>query len=279
MSWLNYELNGYHDNEDYSKEKTKALVKSGRYSKDKDKETGKEKLAYYFKSIPELESEIQTTNQIIENIKIPTSLEGNLMLLTVNNINDKLCANRNFITGAVNLINKVKSSFYDYISMINYEVKFQGITQSLFEQLKNDVDKKLAEMNSDIIKQFGSVYDRLSSENEVEWSQAMSTCRNIIKCFADGVFPSRAEKYKCKDGRELDVKEDKYKNRIVAYIDSKLDGDKKILIESRFSDILTRVQKIHDILSNGTHNNALNFQDIQMCIVQTYFLLGDLINI
>lgn len=279
ISWINYELNGYHNNSDNSAEKTKALNKSGRYNVSKDEETGEDKVSYYFKSIPELESEIQTTNQIMDNIKIPSSLEGNLMLLTVNNINDKLSFNRNFITSTVNLINKVKSSFYNYILIINYEVKFQGMTQSLFEELKTKVDKKLSEINPDIIKQFVSVYERISSENEIEWSQAMSTCRNIIKCLADGLFPPQSDKYKCKDHRELDVTDDKYKNRIIAYIDSKLDGDKKILIESRFSDLLTRIQKTHDILSNGTHNNSFDFQDIQMCIVQTYFLLGDIINI
>lgn len=279
ISWINYELNGYHSKEDNSTEKTNALTKSGRYNKEKDLETGEDKLLYYFKSIPELEAEIQTTRQIIENTKIPTSLEGDYIVITVNSINDKLNQNRNFITNTVNIINKVKANFYNYVANINYENKFQGITESLFEKLKVEVDKKLNKINPDIIKQFVSVYDRISSENDIEWSQAMSTCRNIIKCFADSVFPASAENYKCKDERELVVKDDKYKNRLIAYIDTKLDGDKKILLESRMSDLTTRMQKTHDILSNGTHNDSFNFQDIQMCIVQTYFLLGDLINL
>ncbi len=278
ISWLNYELQGYSDKNDNSTEKNNALTKSGRFTHGTD-ENGKTKTQYYIKSVPELEAQIDSTKQIMNNIKLPTSFEGNMILLAIQRVENKLANSRSFITENINVINRVKSNFYNYVIKIYYETKFQNYTHSLFFSLKKEVDKKLYEINPDIIKQFVSVYDRLSANNEVEWSQAMSTCRNIIKCFADKVFPSSNEKYKCKNGRELDIKDNHYKNRIIAYVDSRIDGDKKILLESRFSDLLIRIQKIHDILSNGTHNSGFNYTDIQMCIMQTYFLLGDLINL
>lgn len=278
ISWLNYELQGYSDKDDSSTEKVKALTKSGRFTHTTDK-NGEIQTQYYIKSIPELEAQIDSTKQIMNNIKLPTSFEGNMILLAIQKVEDRLASNRNFITSNVNVINKVKSSFYNYVIKIYYETKFQNYTQNLFTNLKKEVDDKLYEINPDIIKQFVSIYDRLSANNEIEWSQAMSTCRNVIKCFADGVFPASNENYKCKNGKELDVKDNHYKNRIIAYMDLKINGDKKILLESRFSDLLTRIQKIHDMLSNGTHNSEFSYTDVQMCIIQTYFLLGDLINL
>ena len=277
ISWLNYEIQGYSDKNDNSVEKINALKKSGRLENKTD-ENGEVQTMYFFKSIPELEAQIQTTKQIMNSIKLPTSFEGNMILLAIQKIEDRLAASSKFITSNVNIINKVKSNFYNYVIKI-YETKFQNYTQSLFINLKKEVDEKLYEINPDILKQFVSVYERLSANDDIEWSQAMSTCRNIIKCFADRVFPPSNEKYKCKNGKELEVKDNHYKNRIIAYIDSNIDGDKKILLECRFSDLQTRIQKIHDLLSKGTHNSSIKFNDIQMCIIQTYFLLGDLINL
>ncbi len=278
ISWLNYELQGYSDENDNSPEKIMALTKSGRFTHTIDKD-GENKTHYYIKSIPEIEAQIDSTKQIMSNIKLPTSFEGNMILLAIQNIEDRLTSSRSFITSNVNVINKVKSNFYNYVINIYYETKFQNYTQNLFTNLKKEVDDKLYEINPDIIKQFVSIYDRLSANDEVEWSQAMSTCRNVIKCFADKVYPASNEKYKCKNGKELDIKDNHYKNRIIAYMDSKTNGDKKIFLEARFSDLLTRIQKIHDMLSNGTHNLKLSYADVQMCIIQTYFLLGDLINL
>lgn len=278
ISWINYEIQGYSDKNDNSKEKFDALKKSGRLQNQVD-EKGEIATSYFVNSIPELQAQIETTQKIMENTKLPTSFEGNMILLAIQRIEDKLAKSRNFITDNVSIINKVKSNFYNYIMRIYYETKFQGYTKDLFSKLKKDVDEKLYAIDPDIIKQFVSIYERLSANNDVEWSQAMSTCRNVIKSFADKVFPPSNEKYKCKNGKELDIKDNNYKNRIIAYIDSKLDNDKKILLECRFTDLQTRIQKTHDILSNGTHNTLINFNDIQMCIIQTYFLLGDLINL
>lgn len=278
ISWLNYELQGYSDESDNSPEKFNALTKSGRYTHTIDK-NGKSTTSYYIKSIPELETQIESTKQIVNCMKLPTSIGGDKILIAIQKIEDKLNSSRKFITDNVNVINRVKSNFYNYVTKIYYETKFQNYTHSLFTNLKNEVDNKLNKINPDIIKQFVAVYDRLSVDNEVEWSQAMSTCRNIIKCFADEVYPASNEKYKCKNGKELDIKDNHYKNRLIAYVDSKIDGDKKILLESRFSDLQNRIQKIHDILSNGTHNSSLKFNDVQMCVIQTYFLLADLINL
>ncbi len=256
--WFAAELMGYQEQNvtDIKDDKLQAFAGwSGRYIKTKDN-AGKEIYQYWTDSVPEIESEIETDQISYKDSK-------------GNHLAARIKKNKG-------LLAKIRSHIYIYVVRINHKYKFGKILEDIFIKMQKDVNKKLQEISPDIIDKFIAVYDRLPSTNPEEWSQALSTCRNIIKAFANVVFPARKEKFVRNDGTEIDVTDDKYKNRIIAFIDQKAKDDKAKLLMARVSDLDSRVIFLHNILSKGTHND-LKETDINLCVIETYMILGSLV--
>ena len=160
---------------------------------------------------------------------------------------------------------------------INRQLRFENDTESIFQKTKEAVDTKLSQMCPTVMEKFVAAYDRLKSNNPEEWSQALSSCRNVLKDFADAVFPAQKEKYQTRDGTELSVTDNFYKNRLLAFIDQKLkNGNRKRFLKTRAADLENRIHALNDSLSQGTHGD-MNFVDVNVCVLDTYLLLGSLL--
>ena len=160
---------------------------------------------------------------------------------------------------------------------INLQLRFENVTESIFQETKIMVDKRLTEICPDAMKKFIAAFNRLRSDNPEEWSQAMSSCRNVLKEFADYVFPAQNENYKKRNGDSLVVTDDKYKNRLLAFIDKNSAGDKNKFLSSRVSDLEVRLHIINDLLSKGTHEEV-KLMDVNICVLDTYLLIGSLLS-
>ncbi len=73
----------------------------------------------------------------------------------------------------------------------------------------------------------------------------------------------------------LVVTDDKYKNRLIAFIDQNTSDDKGKFTKARLSDLISRVHVLNDLLSKGTHV-GLDIQDVNICVIDTYMLIGSL---
>ncbi|MDO8640215.1 MAG: hypothetical protein Q7R33_01615, partial [Nitrosarchaeum sp.] len=170
------------------------------------------------------------------------------------------------------LLSKITNNIYNYVLNLNLQFKFEDITESAFQKIKNNVDKILQKQCPNTIKQFLAAYKRLESDNFEEWSQAMSSCRNILKEFANSVFPAQPQNYKKSDGEEIEVTDDKYKNRIIAFIDKTPAGRRT----KQFTE--NRVHALNNILSDGA-KNEIKKQDANICVLETYLVIASLIRL
>jgi hypothetical protein len=184
----------------------------------------------------------------------------------------------NLIISRRSLLSRIKDSVYNYVLKINLQLRFESITESIFQETKVTVDKKLSVICPEAMKKFIAAYNRLTSKNHEEWSQAMSSCRNVLKEFADFAFPASKSDYRKRNGDLLKVTDDKYKNRLLAFIDEKCTGDNNKFLSSRIGDLETRIHILNDLLSKGTHV-GLSLQDVRICVIDTYLLIGSLLNL
>lgn len=303
LNWISAELHGYSTDlvtpgvtrdqlEQYAE-------RSGRYLTQTDPTTKAISRSYYTSSVPEIEAIVHANQVTLENLKPPADFTPAIAVneydnatfgksrteYVVEKFQDVLGAlNKNRSTIGeniavhVSLLSRIKNNVYNYVLAINYQLRFEGITESIFQTVKVSVDKRLQETCPNAIKKFVAAYNRLDSDNREEWSQAMSSCRNILKDFADYVFPAQKESYIKKSGETLVVTDDKYKNRLLAFIDRAGIGDHGKFIASRTADLEVRIHALNDMLSQGTHA-GLEKQDVKICVLDTYLLLGSLISV
>jgi hypothetical protein len=303
LSWFTAELNGYgadilipsislEDKERYAE-------MSGRFTININPETKQEERKYWIPSVSEIEADVQTNLIALENLKPPSqftpaisksSYQSSYTGATssehviekyqdvLNALNQRKHVISELIKTYRSLLSKIKNSIYNYVLNVNLQLRFESVTESIFQNTKIIVDKKLAEICPGAMKKFVAAYNRLTSENPEEWSQAMSSCRNVLKEFADYVYPARKEHYIKKNGDELVVSDDKYKNRLLAFIDMNTSGDKSKFLASRMADLENRVHTLNDLLSKGTHV-GLELQDVRICVLDAYLLIGSLIGL
>lgn len=301
LDWFTAELNGYALDAEIPGITREDLERyadmSGRFRIRTDPKTNEKKRVYWTFSISEIEADIQSDLVALENLRPPsqftpsvskqsyhnkftgpTSYETVVETYTdaLNAINARKRELSEEIRSRRSLLSIIKNNVYNYVLNINLQIRFETVTESIFQQTKVLVDKRLAKICPSAMKKFIAAYNRLKSDNTEEWSQAMSSCRNVLREFADYVFPAQKKSYKKKDGQELIVSDDKYKNRLLAFIDKKSTGDKGKFLSSRMSDLESRIHALNNMLSTGTHI-GLEVQDVMICVLDTYLLIGSLI--
>lgn len=302
IKWFTLELSGY---------STQSIIpgisevdiyrsakRSGRFYLVEDKQTGEAREWYRTQSVAEIEAEVLCNQQYFDNLRTPTTFQPAIskksynsefgssssetvvetygsVLFNIRNQKESLSA---AIKSGKALLSAIRSNVYGYILDINYQAKFENITESIFQETKKNVDLTLARLCPDAIRKFVAAYERLHSDNPEEWSQAMSSCRNILKEFADAIFPAQRGSYKKRNGEVLKVTDKEYKNRLLAFIDGKATGDKNRFLSSRVSDLEKRIHTLNDLLSRGTHD-SLDLTDVRICVLDTYLLIGSLLGL
>ena len=154
------------------------------------------------------------------------------------------------------------------------ELQYGGYVQSFFDKIRQEVDIKLKEVNPEIINEIKSLYVNLKSNNPSDYSKVSLSCRKILKLVADKVFPPQEQKYRTKDGREWEVKDGNFRNRLMCFIDKstnlRITKSECEMIEKYFMDVIEDAQ-------GGVHKN-LSIHEASMIAIHTYLILSEVLN-
>jgi hypothetical protein len=192
--WLRFELNEYPNNE----LGRKYMTRMGRWT-DQAKQEG------YWMPLAGLEGNIAAMEVQIQQLQIPnihyapsssnpneyvTGLGANRFTQPISDILVRL----NNLTSAVAKLRGIRSrtlsALHDFAASHYYELAFSGVAESIFESHKATVDTLLAASAADAVKKVPAIYDRLATGDPEAVSQALNSCRRMIKAFADAVYPA-----------------------------------------------------------------------------------------
>lgn len=172
------------------------------------------------------------------------------------------------------IVQNIKNRIYRETTNILIYLKFRGSIETIFEYTKKRVDSKLVDVCPDAIEKFTSAYERLRETNPESWAQAVTTCRRILKDFADEIYPPKDELV---NGRK--VGEEEYINRLWAFASENIKSDtNKKLIQSELEYLGRRIDSIYDLTCKGTHAE-ISREEAERAIIWTYLLIGDLIKL
>jgi hypothetical protein len=171
-----------------------------------------------------------------------------------------------------------EDKFIVYKSITNMwiELRFGGVIETIFEENKKlvDVDSRLIKFCPNSVEKFVSAYERLKETNPESWAQAVTTCRRILKDFADVVFPPKDTLV---NGRK--VGEEEYINRLWAFASEKIGSSaNRELIQSEIDYIGNKIDALYSLVRKGTHGN-ISKHEADMSIIRTYLLIGDMIKL
>lgn len=170
------------------------------------------------------------------------------------------------------IISGVKSQIYEFLDNVILELEYGKIPENIFETIRQEVDEKFTKLCPKAIEKLPVIYEQLSMDKQVIFSQIASTCRQIIKDVADALYPPN-KKPLIKENKEIKIDESKTINRILAKIDN--DSEQSVF-KSMFEYVDNFLHVLQDYASKGDHAEFTK-SDASRCIVYTYILLGDIL--
>lgn len=275
-----YELSGYSDNnKNVSSEAFEICRLSGRVFKREENGVENE----YAKSalLPTLEAK----NAALK-IQLESSKDPNISISSANpsqyiNTNFGNTKERNIIVKSIaeneELISKIEGSLYNYILKIRNSLLYSNAVSDVISSYKKDVDEKLKEICPEAISKFLSSYENLESNNNEDWSNAVHSCRRILKDVADHFYPVPTPDFIVIGKKTIKLDDEAYVNRLVQYISKSIDSkSKKDVVTTSLENIGNQIDSIYNSTNKGTHANVSK-EDARRFVVYTYMLIGDIL--
>jgi hypothetical protein len=171
-----------------------------------------------------------------------------------------------------------------FTALIAWERQFaySSINESIFSAYQTQVDQLLSAGTPDLVDKFTAVYQRLREaaalhpalEVPEELSQAITTCRRILKAVVDHVFPPAGDAAR---GHSLD--DPHYRNRLHEFITRRCSsGSHRALVKVMVSGLYDRFEAV-DTLTNKAVHAEMALEIANLCALNTYIACGEILRV
>ncbi|KAF0144194.1 MAG: hypothetical protein FD156_2010 [Nitrospirae bacterium] len=260
QQWLRLEMIGYNSTDEIS---VKYMSLTGRW-------INRAKGIGYWGPLAQQEAAIAAEKAKLAAMRTPDT-GGEWANLAITNVTNAMTQTANLISTLSAIKSRVLARLHQFVSEVYYSLAFEGLSESIFERYKRDVDVLIAQSCGNVLDQIPAVIDRLAEAQPEAISQALTTCRRIIESFADSIFPPTEETIEI-GGSTLNLGLDKHQNRINAYIHQHTDS------QTRKKRLRQNLVNLFDRVSTGVHTDV-TLEEARALFLNTYLLLGEILHI
>lgn len=229
-------------------------------------------------SIGEIERQIDSMRSVAETLQPSEGLHPvDLYFREQDFAKARLAASTN-IRSLELVLERVRSRVASYLSKTERELLVGQAVSDLFEKNRAYVDSRLGEISEVALEQLASAYRRQAEGDSEALSQALTSCRRVLKSLADALYPA-GEPAIGVDGVEREMTEDRYLARLLQFAGERMGSrSSRRLLASRIGDLATRLESLNDLASKGVHAETNEF-DVNQCVIETYLLVGDFLRL
>ncbi|GAH98789.1 unnamed protein product [marine sediment metagenome] len=171
-------------------------------------------------------------------------------------------------------LNWIKQKTHTWLIKKNIEVKIGYLPETIFSEIEQFVDKKIKHLSGEIAERFAAIYDDLSSANCAKWSNAILSCREILRLLANTLcLPLKTMQ------SEIDHKlgAEEYCNRLIEFVKKR--SRSKTFIEifgSTLQNFTDRLEAIYRASCKGKFI-CRNKVEAKRHVIYTYMLVADIL--
>ena len=129
----------------------------------------------------------------------------------------------------------------------------------------------------DALAAFAAAVKRVQEGDAESLSHALTSCRRVLKAVADKVYPARSGEVTGVDGKARAMTDDKYLNRLNQAVAEALGKHGQgAVLQAVLQDFGKRLSALNDLASKGVHD-SVTAAEVDICVIQTYLLVGDIL--
>ncbi|HZK72087.1 MAG TPA: helix-hairpin-helix domain-containing protein [Clostridia bacterium] len=169
-------------------------------------------------------------------------------------------------------LSTIKSLAYKKASLYHSKYAYEALPESNFEVLKKKTEDVLFEIDPEIAELLLLAFKSVSSDNQEEWSQALTSCRRFFEKLADNLYPATDLKL-----NDRSLTQENYINRLWAYMDRNIESKSNKDIAKKHVDLLgAYLQGLYRMTNKGVHSDLNRFEAIKT-VMHIYLLCADLL--
>lgn len=197
-------------------------------------------------------------------------------LQVMKDANQTLVAHRNALANVVAQFQRLKANVHAYATDVLIALELGDMAESLFEQARARIDAFVSARCPQAAEQLLAMNDRVRDGDSESRSAALNSCRRLINAVADQLYPPDDRPYLDANGKERDVGREAYKNRLIAYVEQRLQaGSNRRLLTSELKHLVDRLDALYEKACKGVHDDV-SLAEVHVVILQTYVFLGEL---
>lgn len=231
------------------------------------------------RSIAELEATLQRFPDQIRDAVPPQGMEGYDLYRREQQLSKlrlAMSANEMLIR---KIVEAVRQRVYQFLVDTEHALVYGQVNADIFERNRRYVDERLLVIAPDVLEKFAAAYRRLAEDDTEARSQALTSCRRILKSLADQLYPATHLPALGSDGKEHKVTDERFIARLRQYAYEQVGGrsaGKVVLAEVERLGVL--LDRLNSLDSKGVHDDVSQ-AEVEQCTIQTYLVVGDLLRL
>lgn len=171
------------------------------------------------------------------------------------------------------LVEGVRSRIYDEATRLQELLLFGQIPANAIDRTFTFVDAELFRMMPATAERLTTAYQNLAERREENWINVVDTCRRVVKDFADEIYPASTT-----PAHGLDVSEDKYLNRIRAFVKDSVESRRQSQqLDSVLAALAELLARTDNLASRSVHEGRVSRFEAERVLLYTYLAVGDIL--
>lgn len=150
---------------------------------------------------------------------------------------------------------------------------------SVFERGQAYIAETLTRRAPDALAIFEAAEESLQRGTSEDLSHALTSCRRMIKALADALYPATGQTITGDDGREREMTDGAYNNRLLQFAIENIDGlAHRGLVKEALKGLGNRLHRLNELSSKGVHG-VVSAAEAETCLMWTYLIVADFLRI
>ena len=224
----------------------------------------------------ELDSKAQQWERSIADLTVPPGMDPFDTAAFTDRANNQKAMMRLQIAAIETVKARLKTRCLNYAINIERQLALQRKGQGFLESVQNEVNNFFKAKSDDVYQKLQKATQLSTSGDLEDCSLLLMEVRRALKSAADFFYPPVAGKVICQDGKERELGDEQYLNRLQEFLAGRIRrSTAQDLLRAELEQLTIFFRRLNSVASKGVHGDV-TYAEARQGLVGLYFFLFNL---